>query len=59
MHMRTVRLVDLSWLSIQPRQAFVRSSPRDRSNTPSNDEPRPLPLLDWPSTLFENEIPGF
>jgi hypothetical protein len=61
MEMEFVRLANVSWLQIPDRQVLAmravalsadRSPPRWGS---SADILRPVPILDWPATLFDDE----
>jgi hypothetical protein len=63
MDMKTARLANAFWLSISDRQVVALRTAwlsRDGSPAPLNasaaNEPRRLPMLDWPESLFDNEI---
>jgi hypothetical protein len=61
MDMEIARLANTSWLQISDWQIFLlrtlrlsRDGPRAQPETTTETEPRQLPPLDWPSTLFED-----
>jgi hypothetical protein len=61
MDMEIARLANTSWPQISDWQIFLmrtlrlsRDGSRTQPETPTETEPRQLPLLDWPSTLFED-----
>lgn len=63
MDMETVRLSNVSWLSISDRQIVALRAAVSRQDRPpahlrvvTNHRPEPVPMLDWPSSLFADEI---
>jgi hypothetical protein len=63
MQMETTRLANVHWLSIPDRQVFAlrtawmsRHGSRARPEPVPRNEPQRLPMLEWPATLFADEI---
>ncbi|MEA2774490.1 MAG: hypothetical protein QOD93_7452 [Acetobacteraceae bacterium] len=63
MDMKTARLANAFWLSISDRQVVAlrtawlsRDGSAARPDASAANEPRRLPMLDWPESLFDNEI---
>ncbi len=63
MDMQIVRLTNLSWLQFSDRQAFAlrlvsppAARPKGRLDSASTQALEHLPILDWPTDLFADEI---
>jgi hypothetical protein len=63
MEMETVRLANVSWFSIPDRQVLALraawsswNGSRGQTGVASDNEPRRLPILDWPAALFDDEM---
>ncbi len=63
MDMETARLTNVSWLSIPDRHIvalrsawWCRTVAPTWAASPANDQALPVPMLDWPSDLFADDI---
>jgi hypothetical protein len=59
----TLRLANVSWIPISDRQVFVlravwlsRGETRAPPGTSNDNELQRVPMLDWPATLFDDEV---
>ncbi len=63
MDMETTRLANRSWLSISDRQAVALRAAwwggengETRTRASNDTSLQPVPQLDWPSTLFADDV---
>ncbi len=63
MEMEIERLTSVSWLQFSDRQVLALRAAGSFTNESANrqdvacdNEPQPLPMLDWPPDLFAGEI---
>jgi len=59
MEMEIARLANVSWLHIPDRQVLAMRTASLSCNSASRfsaEVQEPVPMLDWPSTLFDDEV---